>query len=147
MPGADFQPIDMALLLASLAAKAADIETTKKALASGGSEFNPFMRGKPSNKDLNIAGMLAAAVQIGAAVNLPKKQRRPFLAGMLAMETALAHQNTKGRQHKNFADAMKRPVAAGLIAALLGHVLLGDDGPMLTVSSGKVPAIKLEMKF
>ncbi len=147
MPATDWQPIDTALLMASLAARAADIETTKGVIADGGSELNPLIAGKPSNKKLNVVGALAAAAQVGGALSLPKRQRRPFLAGMIGMEAALAHQNAKGGPHKNFADAMKRPVAAGLIAAFLAHSLLTDDDLTITPAVGKTPAINLEMKF
>ncbi len=145
--GTDWQTIDTTLLMGAFATIAADIETTKSAIAEGGSELNPLLGRKPSNKKLNAAGLLVAGAQVGVAMNLPKEYRRPFLAGMIGMEVTLAHQNTKKRPFKNFADAMKRPIAAGLIAAFLGHALLGDGGLMVTPVLGKVPAINLAMKF
>ena len=147
MPPPDWTAIDTALLMGSLAARAADIESTKRLVAGGGSELNPLIAGKPSNKKLNVVGALAAAAQVGGALSLPKRQRRPFLAGMIGLEAAVAHQNAKGGRHKNFADAMKRPVAAGLIAAFLAHSLMTDDDLTITPAVGKGPAINLEMKF
>ena len=123
----EWTPIDYALSAGALASIYADIQSTKKAVDSGSTEANPLIGGKPSKGKLNGLGALAAAAVLGGAGQMTPETRRPFLAGMMTMRAVVADQNKKAKNFKGFAEAMKKPIAAGLAGALLTHFLLGTD--------------------
>ena len=142
----DFDKTELTLMAGAFAALHADIQSTKKYLDNGGQEDNPLIGSHPSKKKLDAAGVLAAVAQVGSTAALPKRFRKPFLAGMIGMESAVAVQNQTRRTSSGFMEGMKKPLAIGLAAAIMGHYFLNDESAFSVALSGK-PKIQVEMKF
>jgi len=85
---------DKGLYVASLAASAADMITTHRAIEDGGYERNPLLPEHPSPGRLAGHWLLCAAGKYVIADLLPGQWRKSFLAGCVAIDIALARENS-----------------------------------------------------
>ena len=137
---------DYALLAAALAGLHEDYASTKRVLSQGGREVNPLLGEHPSDARLRNYFLGIGALRTGGAILLPKEISRPGLAGLAAMSFALARQNDEGKKREGFADVMKKPAIAGILAALAAHSLSGPE-ITLALAANDVPAITFTKKF
>jgi hypothetical protein len=144
---ADWTPQEIGLLLGALGATYADTESTKKAIAGGGKESNPLLTRKPSNAELNVAGLLGAAAGLTAATAVPDKYRPAVLGGWLGLESALAYQNKDVSRYYGASDVYKRPVLAGLLGAVLAQAAFGDKSTTISPGTGPGLSVKITKRF
>jgi hypothetical protein len=148
----DWDAKDTALLLGALGGTYADYASTREILEFGGKEHNPLLGEHPSKAKLKNYFASAGLGTIGAAALIPKEWRRPLLAGLAATEFTLAHDNKKrkGKQEPmRFYETMQKPLAMGILAALLTHTAMGKDtdGSGLTVGAQGSLSIGYTKKF
>ena len=144
----DWDAKDTGLLASALLATLADYETTKRyIIARGGTETNPLLPSRPSNKTLNAAAIFTGGLEAIIAKALKPSLRRPFLGAITGFEANLAHQNYKGTGTPNFAKNLQRPLIGALIGAALASYL-GPNAPTLepTIDPSNKPSLALGLR-